>query len=298
MTHLSRRQFLASAAATGMLAATPAILLPARAAAAASHATITAGKRSIEVGRRAATVFGLTQPDGRHGIVMDAGQRFRVRLENRIGAETAIHWHGLTPPWRQDGVAGISQELILPGATQDYDFPVTRPGTFWMHSHAGLQEQLMLAAPLIVRDPAEAQNDVQEIVVLFHDFTFRDPEEILAGLRGEGHGSMPGMEASSAGQMDHGGMHGTASDGGMRGMDTGGKAISRTSNTTRCWPMTGPWTTPRCSKWSKAGASACASSTARRAPTCGSTWAVCRGDLSPWTGCLSSLSADRGSNSR
>jgi FtsP/CotA-like multicopper oxidase with cupredoxin domain len=222
MTHFSRRQFLAKAAATGALATVPSLLLPTHPVSAATHATITAGKRTIEVNGRAATVFGLTQADGKHGLVMDAGRRFRVRLDNRTGEETVIHWHGLTPPWRQDGVGGISQEPIPAGRPQDYDFLVTTPGTFWMHSHLGLQGQRMLAAPLIVRNPAEAADDVQEVVVLFHDFTFRDPEEILAGLKGSGHASMPGMKMDSGGQMDHSGMSGMDSGGGMVGMDMGG----------------------------------------------------------------------------
>ena len=61
-------------------------------------------------------------------------------------------------------------------------FPSMLPGTNWMHSHHSLQEQRMMAAPLIVRDPKEAGDDVQEIVVMLHDFTFRDPAEILAEL--------------------------------------------------------------------------------------------------------------------
>ncbi|MDH7799116.1 MULTISPECIES: multicopper oxidase family protein [unclassified Beijerinckia] len=177
---------------------------------------VTAAKRVIEVKGKAANVFGLSQPGGDHALVMNAGENFRVRLENRIGEPTAIHWHGLTPPWRQDGVAGLSQEAIPDGGRHDYDFPVVRPGTFWMHSHMGLQEQRLLAAPLIVLDPAEASKDVQEVVVLFHDFTFRDPEEILAELKAGGHdmaaGAAPGHAAMGHGAksrrpMVHGGMN-------------------------------------------------------------------------------------------
>lgn len=203
MEILSRRRFMAASAATLSLAAAPSLLVPVRPARADDHRVITAAKRTIEVKGRPANVLGLTQADGSQGLVMNAGERFRVRLENRIGEPTAIHWHGLTPPWQQDGVADISQEPITDGGSHDYDFPVARPGTFWMHSHVGLQEQHLLAAPLIVRDPAEAGEDMQEVVVLFHDFTFRDPAEILAALQSGGHGSMPGM---GMGGMQMGGM--------------------------------------------------------------------------------------------
>jgi FtsP/CotA-like multicopper oxidase with cupredoxin domain len=187
MHYVSRRQFLASTAAIGALGAVPSLLIPIRPARAAATATIRVDTRVIEVKGRAATVFGLTQPDGTHGLVAEAGQRFRVRLQNRLDEETLIHWHG--PPWQQDGVPHLSQPPLAPGAAYDYDFLLDRPGTNWMHSHHGLQEQRLMAAPLIVRDPAEAGEDMQDIVVLFHDFTFRDPDEILAGLRGDGHGA-------------------------------------------------------------------------------------------------------------
>lgn len=190
MQHLSRRQFLASTATAGMLGFVPSLLSPGRGALAAPATVIRAGTRVIEVKGRPATVFGLTQPDGSHGLIAQAGQRLRVKLESQLEEETLIHWHGLTPPWQQDGVPGLSQPPLAPGGSYDYDFPLTLPGTNWMHSHHGLQEQRLMAAPLIVRDPAEAGEDLQEVVVLFHDFTFQDPDEIFAGLQGGGHGAM------------------------------------------------------------------------------------------------------------
>jgi FtsP/CotA-like multicopper oxidase with cupredoxin domain len=212
MQHPSRRQLLACTAAAGMLASVSSLLSPGRSAWAAPTTTVRAGTRVIEVKGRPATVFGLTQPNGSHGLVAQAGQRLRVNLENHLEEETLIHWHGLMPPWQQDGVPGLSQPSLAPGGSYDYDFPLTLPGTNWMHSHHGLQEQRLMAAPLIVRDPAEAGEDLQEVVVLFHDFTFRDPDEVLAGLRGGGHG---GTAAMTAPGMEHGGGHGAMVQGTM-----------------------------------------------------------------------------------
>jgi FtsP/CotA-like multicopper oxidase with cupredoxin domain len=130
---------------------------------------------------KAASVFGIRQVDGTPGLVLDPGQRFRVSLANRSGEDTIIHWHGQTPPYGQDGVAEFGIPLIAAGADQDYDF-VARPGTYWMHSHQGLQEQSLMAAPLIVRTEDDLRSDAQEVTVLLQDFTFRDPAEMLAGL--------------------------------------------------------------------------------------------------------------------
>jgi len=205
MIRLSRRNFLAAGAAIG------AASLGAPLARAASHDALTElaiGTRIIEVKGKAAKVFGLQQRDGTHGLVMKAGQRFRVRLTNEVGEAALIHWHGLTPPNNQDGVPGVTQPPLAPGQSYEYDFAVALPGTNWMHSHHVLQEQSLMAAPLIVRDPADAARDEQEVVILLHDFTFQVPEEILGGLsKGMSHEAMGhDMSNMDMSQMDMGGM--------------------------------------------------------------------------------------------
>lgn len=225
MPQLSRRRFLTSFAAAGIAAASPSWLMPAGPAFAGPATLLKAGRRTIEVKRRAATVYGLTQADGTHGLVAEAGNSFRVRLENGLDEETLIHWHGLTPPWKQDGVPEISQALLSPGAAHDYDFPLARAGTNWMHSHHGLQEQGLLAAPLIVRDPGEARDDVQEVVVLFHDFTFRDATEVLAGLQGGGQAAQAQAAPMDHAAMGHAAMgHGTPTP--AAGGHSGGSGVA------------------------------------------------------------------------
>ncbi|NIQ57803.1 MAG: multicopper oxidase domain-containing protein, partial [Gammaproteobacteria bacterium] len=51
------------------------------------------------------------------------------------------HWHGIILPFDQDGVPGVSFPGIPPGETFTYRFPVRQAGTYWYHSHSGLQEQ-------------------------------------------------------------------------------------------------------------------------------------------------------------
>jgi FtsP/CotA-like multicopper oxidase with cupredoxin domain len=151
-------------------------------------------RRTLEVNGKPAPVYGIRQPDGTVGITTKIGDRFRVRVENGIGEPSLIHWHGLAPPWRQDGVPGISGPPIPAGGQADYDFPLAYGGTFWMHSHEGLQEQLLLDAPLIIRDGRDRPGR-QEIVLTLNDFSFTPPAEILANLKKGG--GMPGMAAGS-----------------------------------------------------------------------------------------------------
>lgn len=202
---MNRREFAAGLTGITLMGAP-------RLAAAQAQRILTVSRRTLEVKGKAATVFGLTGPDGKPGLDMLLGERFNVRLRNGTETDTIVHWHGLTPPYGQDGVAMLGQDPIPPGQSYDYDFANTRSGTHWMHSHMGLQEQQLLAAPLIVRETKDPLFDSQEHVVLIHDFTFRDPAEILAELTGG-----RGAHAGHAMGMDHGNMDNMA--GMMGGMN-------------------------------------------------------------------------------
>jgi len=175
----SRRRFLRTALAVSALP-----ILPAAAhGAPPAPKRLVAGTRMLEVNGRPAKVFGLTGPDGRPGIRLAAGERFRVELANETGTRTLVHWHGQLPPWTQDGFPWPQTPPITNGAVQPYDYaPI--PGTYWMHSHHDMQEQSLMTAPLIVHNAAELREDRQEVVLMLHDFTFRTPEEVLAGLTG------------------------------------------------------------------------------------------------------------------
>ncbi|MGE0258897.1 MAG: multicopper oxidase family protein [Alphaproteobacteria bacterium] len=183
---------------------------PGQSGEAAAATVLRLHRRDIEVNGKPASVYGIGQPNGSFGIVTEIGKPFRVRVENGIEEPSLIHWHGLTPPWQQDGVPGVSAPAIPPGGSADYDFPLRFGGTFWMHSHFGLQEQRLMAAPLIIRDRRD-RADRQEVVVMLADFSFTSPEEIFAQLKqqaapmatpaGSGHGghaiaAMPNMGAA------------------------------------------------------------------------------------------------------
>lgn len=145
--------------------------------------------RTLDINKRAAKVFGLVDERGHAGLTFNEGERFNVALTNELAEPTIIHWHGLKPPMEQDGVADMPLPLQAAGEKRQFDFPVGRAGTHWMHAHT-LQEQNLLAAPLIVRTPGLA-TDEQEVVVLLHDFSFTPAEQLLAKLKsGTGMGHM------------------------------------------------------------------------------------------------------------
>lgn len=95
---------------------------------------------------------------------------------------SGLHWHGLTPPWRQDGVPYIAAPPLAPGRFADYKFPALPVGTRWMHSHFGLEEQNLLAAPLIVREQSALRSGLQEVVIFLEDFSWKPPRTIFEEL--------------------------------------------------------------------------------------------------------------------
>ncbi|MGO7790766.1 multicopper oxidase family protein [Rhizobium ruizarguesonis] len=171
--------------------------------------SLSIGYRTIDVMGRSAQVFGLVRPDGRPGLEVEAGTDFDLSLSSAIDEPTLIHWHGLTPPWAADGVPDNPAALLRPTEIRRYTFPVGTGGTHWMHAHT-LQEQNLLAAPLIVRTSDELKRDEQDVVVLLHDFSFQSPEELLAKLKGKA--------ASGGMAMDHSAMSGIT---GMQHMMSG-----------------------------------------------------------------------------
>ena len=151
LARLTRRQILASGVAAAATIAFPASAWTAAAPNPASaKLRLTAGTRTLDVNGKSAGVFGLVGPDGKSGITLSPGERFAVDLVNEAATPTIVHWHGQLPPWTQDGFPWPQTPPIPAGDTHAYDYaPI--PGTYWMHSHQGMQEQSLMTAPLIVR---------------------------------------------------------------------------------------------------------------------------------------------------
>jgi CopA family copper-resistance protein len=112
------------------------------------------------------------------------GDELRLRIHNTLDEPTSIHWHGLLLPWQMDGVPGVSFAGIAPGATFEYRFALKQAGTYWYHSHSGLQEQIGHYGPIIIdpREPASYDYE-REYVVLLSDWSHEAPERIFSKLK-------------------------------------------------------------------------------------------------------------------
>ncbi|MEQ8857567.1 MAG: copper resistance system multicopper oxidase [Pseudomonadales bacterium] len=116
------------------------------------------------------------------------GQQALLRVTNHLQEDSSLHWHGLLLPFEFDGVPGVTFPGIAPGATWEVRFPVRQSGTYWYHSHSGLQEQQGAYGPLIIHPHEPKPHDYQrDYVLVLSDWTFEDPDRVLARLKKLSH---------------------------------------------------------------------------------------------------------------
>jgi CopA family copper-resistance protein len=134
--------------------------------------------------RRAVTINGsLPGPT----LKWREGDTVTIRVHNQLKVDTSIHWHGIILPYEMDGVPGISFRGIAPGETFTYRFKVAQSGTYWYHSHSGMQEQKGMFGAIII-DPARGDSvrADRDYIVQLADWTDEDPHRILAKLKMQG----------------------------------------------------------------------------------------------------------------
>ena len=113
------------------------------------------------------------------------GDVARIRLHNSLGREeTSLHWHGLLLPNDQDGVPHLTTPPVAPGGTFTYEFPVRQSGTYWYHSHTGMQEQRgVLGSIVVLPRKTDAVRAERDQVLVLNDWTDESPQEVLRTLK-------------------------------------------------------------------------------------------------------------------
>lgn len=129
----------------------------------------------------------LTFKEGKHAV---------IHVTNTMDEETSVHWHGLLLPNYMDGVPYLTTPPIRPGKTLTYDFPLTHAGTYWYHSHTGLQEQKGIYGSIII-EPEEKELDYDEnLVLVLSDWTNENPTRVMKNLKR--HNEWYGVEIGNA----------------------------------------------------------------------------------------------------
>ena len=199
----NRRNFMTAAAVGGgsMALSTffPAWAQPVSSGIVAPLPTVSGNDITLRIARQTMRIDGkVSRAIGINGTVpgplirLKQGQTARLSVVNNLDVDSSIHWHGLLLPFQMDGVPGVSFPGIKPRSTFVYEFPVIQSGTYWYHSHSGLQEQLGHYGPIVV-DPegADPIGYDREHVVVLSDHSALSPEAIFRKMKvNPGHFNM------------------------------------------------------------------------------------------------------------
>ncbi|MGW5862557.1 multicopper oxidase family protein [Streptomyces sp. NPDC055239] len=143
-------------------------------------------KAKLDLGDRTVSTWAYGDQLPGKEVRVTAGDTLALTLANHLPQATSLHWHGLALRNDMDGVPGLTQKAIKPGADFTYRFAVPHPGTYWFHPHSGTQQDRGLYAPLIVEDPKEPLKYDKEWVVVLDDWVDgvdgSTPDGVLAEL--------------------------------------------------------------------------------------------------------------------
>ncbi len=192
MPSQTRRSFIKTLSATGMMLGLPTWIRNAAAKSKLSSVPVLSGTEfTLTIAEtwvnfsgkscKATTVNGsLPAPTLR----WREGEMVTLHVTNQLDEESSIHWHGIILPFQMDGVPGISFEGIAPGKTFTYRFKVQQAGTYWYHAHSGMQEQTGLYGAIIIEaltPPAESAD--RDYIVMLSDWTDDPPMKVYTKLK-------------------------------------------------------------------------------------------------------------------
>ena len=145
---------------------------------------LTVGESHFSTGGRSAHAVTINGTLPAPLIRLKEGQNVRLAVTNRLKEDTSIHWHGLIVPFHMDGVPGVSFPGVRPGETFTYEFPVRQSGTYWYHSHSGMQEATGHYGPIVI-DPAgpDPMRSDREHVIVLSDWSPIHPHMLLTRLK-------------------------------------------------------------------------------------------------------------------
>lgn len=151
--------------------------------------TLRIARQTMMIDGRKSAAIGVNGTVPAPLIRLREGQTVRLNVVNDLDEDSSIHWHGLLVPPEHDGVPGVSFPGIKPRSSYLYEFPLRQNGTYWYHSHSGLQEQLGHYGPIVI-DPAGTDPVAydREHVILLSDHSHLPPEAIFRRMKVEpGH---------------------------------------------------------------------------------------------------------------
>ena len=111
-----------------------------------------------------------------------------VRFHNRIELPSAVHWHGLRLDNRSDGVPGLTQQAVAPGASFTYRVHFPDAGVYWYHPHVreDIEQAMGLFGNMIVDSPEpDYYSPVnRELSLVFNDLLINGDSLVPFGKEG------------------------------------------------------------------------------------------------------------------
>ena len=191
---ISRRSLIQTTSAAGLLAGLGALvpawaqqavgLRPSAATGEGRAFDLVIGRTDLQIGGKTAHAKTINGTIPGPLLRFREGETVTLRVRNDLDEDTSIHWHGILLPAAMDGVPNVSFPGIRPGETFVYQYTLKQTGTYWYHSHSGLQEQSGVFGPIII-DPAEPDPVAydREYVVMLSDWTFENPDRVFSKLK-------------------------------------------------------------------------------------------------------------------
>ena len=116
-------------------------------------------------------------------LVFTEGEFAVINVTNKMDEETSVHWHGMILPNFYDGVPYLSTPPIRPGETFQYKFAIKQTGTYWYHSHTGLQEQRGVYGSIQINPKEKTLDYDKDLVLVLSDWMDEDPASQLKNLK-------------------------------------------------------------------------------------------------------------------
>lgn len=193
MIRTDRRRFHRAALGLSAAASLPAAAL----AAAPTTLTARVGRaRLAPAGHPDTGIWGFDGQVPGPVLRVTRGHRVSCRFVNELPQASSIHWHGVRIDNAMDGVVGLTQAAVEPGAFFDIDFIAPDAGTYWYHSHHRTWEQMArgLYGALVVAEPEGAPEADRDEPLLIDDWRLAGDAQIATGF-----GSL--RDASHAGRI-------------------------------------------------------------------------------------------------
>ncbi len=115
------------------------------------------------------------------------GDDAEIIVKNNVpNQELSIHWHGILLPPEMDGVSYVNTPPIRSGQSHTFKFRIRQSGTYWYHSHTGVQEQKGVYGGIIIHPRKETLQYDKDVVVVLSDWSDENADQILRNLRKDG----------------------------------------------------------------------------------------------------------------